>query len=57
MPAGNAENIVAHYDQGFATRRVVMRMRGDRLQLILTSTYRDGRPRRKTSSWFYRASS
>ena len=54
MPVGNAENIVAHYDQGFATRRAVMRMRDGRLQLILTSTYRDGRPTRKTGSWFYR---
>ena len=54
MPVGGMENIIARYDQGFASRRVVMRMRGERMQLILTSTYRDGRPTRKTSSWFYR---
>lgn len=57
MPVGGAENLLARYDQGFATRRAVMRMNGSRMQLILTSTYRDGRAPRKTSSWFYRASS
>lgn len=55
MPVGGAQNIVARYDQGFAKRRAVMRMNGGRMQLILTSTYNDGRPTRKTSSWFVRA--
>lgn len=55
MPIGGAQNIVARYDQGFAKRRAVMRMNGSRMQLILTSTYNDGRPTRKTSSWFVRA--
>ena len=57
MPIGSMENLVAQYDQGFATRRVVVRMRGTRMQLILTSTFRDGRPMRKTSSWFNLADS
>ncbi len=55
MPVGGIQNIVARYDQGFAKRRAVMRMKGSRMQLILTSTYNDGRPTRKTSSWFVRA--
>ncbi len=54
MPIGGIQNIVARYDQGFAKRRAVMRMNGSRMQLILTSTYNDGRPTRKTSSWFTR---
>ncbi len=54
MPSGGIQNLYAAYNQGFATRRIVMRQQGNRLQLILTSAYRDGRPTRKTSSWFFR---
>ena len=52
MPTNGFQNLVAHYNQGFATRRVVMRKRGNRVQLIMSSRYRDGRASRKTSEWF-----
>lgn len=54
MPVGGVENLLASYDQGFAKRRVVLRKQGGRVQLILTSRYDDGRPPRKTSSFFTR---
>lgn len=54
MPVGGVENLLANYDQGFAERRVVLREHRGRVQLILTSRYRDGRPLRKTSAFFAR---
>lgn len=49
---GSRNNLVASYDQGFATRHIVIRQRGARLQLVMSSRYRDGRPTRNTSEWF-----
>ncbi len=53
-PSGSVENLLARYNQGFAQRRVVLRLYASRVQLIVTSRYRDGRPTRKTSSFFRR---
>ena len=54
-PVGRVQNLSASYNQGFVRRFIVLRPNGSRVQLVLSSRYRDGRAARNTSSFFRRA--